>query len=404
MMADVRQAPDAALAPQPGAPLAPGAAAAAANAAAQPQPGAPLAPGAGAAAPLVSVIVPIYNVAPYLDQCLSSIEAQTLRELEIICVNDGSTDGSLDIINMHAQADKRIRVIDKPNEGYGASCNRGIASAVGEWVAVVEPDDWVEPGMYADMLAYRGRFSAEPVDVIKTPYWRICAPGTEHEAKYPCGYTRQVRPRRQPFGIAEAPALLASHPSIWSALYRREFLLEKAIRFREYPGAGWADNPFLIETLCQARLLYLRSHYYCYREDTPEKIAATAHAQPLMPFERWMEMTNILEGLAIDDPAVLDAHYQRGFYNYQVAADHAGLDDLATAQAVKECFMRMSPAIVFASPRIAPDQKLAFASILSLPAPKVSPNRHRIRQFFHYWRSYGLRHAINSAKESLRRR
>lgn len=103
---------------------------------------------------LVSVIVPIYNAEPFLDQCLKSISSQTHKNLEIICLNDGSTDESLSIMQTHAAQDNRMRVIDKPNQGYGATCNRGIEEASGQWIAIVEPDDWIEPGMYADMLAF----------------------------------------------------------------------------------------------------------------------------------------------------------------------------------------------------------------------------------------------------------
>ena len=119
---------------------------------------------------LVSIIVPIYNVERYLDQCLDSIEAQTYKNLEIICINDGSTDNSLSIIEKHAAADPRYRVIDKENGGYGVGCNLGISEATGTWISIVEPDDWLDPHMYEDMLAFAGTFE-ERLDVIKTPWW-----------------------------------------------------------------------------------------------------------------------------------------------------------------------------------------------------------------------------------------
>ena len=96
----------------------------------------------------VSIIVPMYNVAETLDQCLLSLEAQTYADLQIICMNDGSTDQSSQIARDHAARDQRIVVVDKANEGYGATCNRGIALADGEWVAIVEPDDYLDPTRY----------------------------------------------------------------------------------------------------------------------------------------------------------------------------------------------------------------------------------------------------------------
>ena len=75
--------------------------------------------------PLVSLVVPIYNVADYLEQCLASIQSQSYTNLEIICLNDGSTDSSLALLEAYAARDGRIVIIDKENEGYGATCNRG---------------------------------------------------------------------------------------------------------------------------------------------------------------------------------------------------------------------------------------------------------------------------------------
>ena len=96
---------------------------------------------------LVSIIVPVFNAEPYLAQCLDSILAQTHRELEVICLNDGSTDGSLAIMQAYAARDERIRVIDKQNQGYGATCNRGLEEARGAWISIVEPDDLLQPGV-----------------------------------------------------------------------------------------------------------------------------------------------------------------------------------------------------------------------------------------------------------------
>lgn len=134
---------------------------------------------------LISVIVPIYNAQPYLGQCLNSIVGQTYKNLEIILLNDGSTDDSLTTIHRFAGDDARIKVVDKQNQGYGATCNRGIAEATGTWISIVEPDDWIEPDMYADMLAFAAKFEEEgtPLDIVKTPYWRIWMPDTDEERR-----------------------------------------------------------------------------------------------------------------------------------------------------------------------------------------------------------------------------
>ena len=101
---------------------------------------------------VVSVILPIYNAGRYLDQALASVEEQTYDAIEIICVNDGSTDDSLTIMRAQANRDSRIRVINQPNRGYGAAMNRGIAEATGTWIAILEPDDWIEPDAYSEIV------------------------------------------------------------------------------------------------------------------------------------------------------------------------------------------------------------------------------------------------------------
>ncbi|MBR2789635.1 MAG: glycosyltransferase [Eggerthellaceae bacterium] len=320
----------------------------------------------------VSVIVPIFNVEKYLDQALDSLEAQTYPNLEIICVNDGSTDSSLDIIKRHAEADSRYVVIDKKNAGYGSGCNCGMDHATGEWIAILEPDDWLEAGMFADMLSFGSRFEEIP-DIIKTPYVRIWLPDTQEQKRYECSYRGRVKPAKQPFTVEEAPHLVRHHPSIWSAIYRKSFLEEFGIRFHEIPGAGWADNPFLMDTLLRARrIVYLDKAYYCYRETTPEKEAAAFRKNPALPFDRWQDMTDIMEELHVTDPGLVKMHIDKGFmYRDSVIANNDP-DVPAILEMEKKMFDRMDPAAVFADPSISPGKKARFATVRSIDCPKQS--------------------------------
>lgn len=95
--------------------------------------------------PKVSVIVPVYNVEPYLRQCLDSIVSQTLKDIEIILIDDGSTDGSGEICDEYKREDHRIRVIHKVNEGLSAARNDGIDASTAPYIMFVDGDDWVEP-------------------------------------------------------------------------------------------------------------------------------------------------------------------------------------------------------------------------------------------------------------------
>lgn len=101
--------------------------------------------------PKVSVIVPVYNVEKYLARCVESIQAQTEKDIQIILVNDGSTDNSLEICKKYQAVDGRIEVIDKPNEGVSSARNKGIEIARGEYIGFIDPDDWIEKDMYENM-------------------------------------------------------------------------------------------------------------------------------------------------------------------------------------------------------------------------------------------------------------
>lgn len=343
---------------------------------------------------LVSVIVPIYNAEKYLDQCLESILGQTHRNLEVICINDGSTDASLSIIKAHAAADERVRVIDKENGGYGQGCNRGIEAARGAWVSIIEPDDWVEPTMYEEMLAFADSFE-ERLDIVKCPWTDIHDwDDPEKQAPYPSLMVDRLKTSTAPFTIAEHTVLMELHPSIWSAIYRRDFLRENNIRFIEYPGAGWADNPFLVETLCQAKaIVYLNKPFYNYRCDLPGSTLNHATDEAVArPFDRWLDMLQIIERLGITDTRVIGAHYLRGFnYTFGAIFDD-GWDNEVVQKKTREIFSKMDPDIVAQIPNLAPHRKRFFFSVMGETPKKYSTlpwAKHLAREALHTVRTEG---------------
>ena len=99
--------------------------------------------------PLISVIIPVYNTQDYIERCIQSIQDNTYTNLEIICVNDGSRDNSLDVLQSLAEKDARIKVIDKPNGGVSSARNAGMDIATGEYIAFVDSDDWVHKDFFA---------------------------------------------------------------------------------------------------------------------------------------------------------------------------------------------------------------------------------------------------------------
>ena len=117
--------------------------------------------------PLVSIIVPVYNLIEYLDRCVESLKSQTYREIEIILVDDGSTDGSGAMCDAYAQKDSRIKAIHKENGGLVSAWKCGLKESKGRYVSFVDGDDWIDTGMIEDMLRYT---SAEEGEVISCDY------------------------------------------------------------------------------------------------------------------------------------------------------------------------------------------------------------------------------------------
>lgn len=318
----------------------------------------------------VSVIIPCYNTERFLDQALTSAEQNSRVELEIIVLNDGSTDGSLKIMEDHAARDPRVKVIDKKNQGYGATVNRGIREATGTYIAILEPDDWVKPRMYDDLFAFACTFDELP-DIVKTPYWRVWMPTTPKERLLHCSYYKRINPPQQPFTLSECPRIVQHHPSIWSALYKKSFLDDFDIRLKEVPGAGWVDNPFLFETMCQARsIVYLDRPYYCYREDLPGSSSATRVLA--LSLERWQDMADVVDKYTPDDFGIRCALTVIGFRYAGEAIGRGALEDPELKPMLRDVFKRMDPKAIMSLDNVSPQlRRLAF-ELADRPVPKIS--------------------------------
>ena len=119
--------------------------------------------------PKVSIVVPIYNVEQYLVQCLDSILAQTLQDIEIILVDDGSKDASGTICDVYADKNSRVRVFHQPNGGYGKAVNLGFSLAQGEYLGIIESDDFIKPEMFERLYLAAVQHDA---DIVKSNFYR----------------------------------------------------------------------------------------------------------------------------------------------------------------------------------------------------------------------------------------
>lgn len=174
--------------------------------------------------PPISVVVPVFNVEEYLPECLESLAGQTFREIEIICVDDGSSDASGQICDAYAARDSRFRVLHQANSGPSASRNRGMDLARGEYLIFVDSDDWVEPEMCEKAYAQIRRTGADMVQFFFDEF------GAQQ------GMPRKFRTlplKRCETNFEKIRCVNAAMCVVWARIYRLAFLREKNVRFLE---------------------------------------------------------------------------------------------------------------------------------------------------------------------------
>ena len=255
----------------------------------------------------ISIIVPIYNAEKYLEQCLESIRKQTLQDIEIICVDDGSTDLSPQIMDKFKSEDNRFVVIHKPNGGNGHSMNAGLAVATGDYIGCVEADDFIESNMFEKLYMYSNEGT---VDIVKSNFWN-CYEKEDGTIEKIINQERSNMPDVvEPFTIKEYPQILWGHPSIWSAIYKRELIQKNGIKFKEAKGGGWVDNPFFFDTMCCAKsIIWTSRPFYNYR--TEVEGSSSKGYDFNIPFDRMMDNLEVLKKRNCQDEETLKFAYAR---------------------------------------------------------------------------------------------
>ncbi len=254
----------------------------------------------------LSVIIPVYGAEKYLHQCLDSILAQTFNDFEILLIDDGSKDNCPQIIDEYASKDSRITAIHKENSGYGASVNVGLDKAKGKYIAIIEPDDFIDSRMFEDLFTLAEQTGA---DITKSAYYLNYEVG-KYKNCVLFDFADKFSIPQGAFNIEDCPEFLSYHPSIWSAIYRREFLNKNNIRMIEATGAGWTDNPFQVQTMCLAeKIAYTSKAYYHWRVETLYDYDALKDYT--IPFKRSREIHTWLSQNNISSPKILKNLYKR---------------------------------------------------------------------------------------------
>ena len=180
--------------------------------------------------PKASVIVPVYKVEEYLEKCVQSILAQTERDFELILVDDGSPDRCGALCDSLAQTDPRVRVIHQENQGLGGARNTGIREARGDWLLLVDSDDWIEPKILEKAMEAGLR---EEADLVMFAFRTVDEQGRE------LGVFREDMPKERGIGLQEHKEALLTAPCAWNKLYRRSFFQGTGLA---YPPRVWYED------------------------------------------------------------------------------------------------------------------------------------------------------------------
>ena len=263
--------------------------------------------------PVISVVLPVYNAEPYLREALDSVISQTFRNIEIICVNDGSTDNSLAIMQEYAASDQRIIIDDGPNGGYGKAMNRGIDRARGAYIAILEPDDTLLPTMFEDLLPVAEK---DNLDFIRADFNRFtkCNDGSyKYTQESICHEDASL------YGKVLNPQIDLSLFNVrmqnWTGLTRKSFLDKHSIKFHESPGARFQDNSFWFQTYCWAtRIEYINQPYYCHRDDNPNSSTNRTDLMFAM-LDEWQWIREYLAQYPEKEKRLVEVFQLRKFHN-----------------------------------------------------------------------------------------
>lgn len=239
--------------------------------------------------PTISVVIPVFNAEETISRCLRSVQAQEIHDLEILCVDDGSTDRSTTIIEQMAAEDPRIQLIRQKNRSAGAARNTGMAHAKGEYLHFLDADDTVCPGIYQRAADSLERTGAQ-VCVFQ---YRVRDRETGEEKLVPC----LLNGRERVTSLCQEPAFFVYNTvAPWNKLYRRRWVEENKLRFDEIPCGN--DRGFYFRWLAAARSVSLLMDYgICYQ---------VKNCAALTGNSRWRQLDSLFFAWKTAERALID--------------------------------------------------------------------------------------------------
>lgn len=272
--------------------------------------------------PLVSIIIPVYNVEQYLPQCLDSVLSQTYTNIEVICVNDGSPDNSIDILREYESSDSRIRVIEINNHGLSYARNIGAENANGEFIMYLDSDDWVDAETIEIALDNAIQSDADLV------LWNYMKEYSDRSVPVDV-FTEKILFSRDTFNnlyqqligltgpMLKSPAKCDSISTAWGKLYKTSIILENDLTFVDTKVIGTEDLLFNAEYFGNCKTaIALPNRFNHYRKQNLDSLAR--RYKPLL-FQQWTELQRRLKTVCMGKEFLAQS------YNNRIALSLIGL-------------------------------------------------------------------------------
>ena len=254
----------------------------------------------------VSIIIPIYNVETYLEKCLDSVVNQSLKNMEVICVDDGSTDLSSRILDKFGRNDSRIRVFHRTNAGYGSAVNFGIKQARGKYIGIVESDDFVLPEMYETLFNLAEQ---NDLEIVKSDFYLYNDKRTiEVHVNDLNDYYGKI------ITHASRRIFFKFNMYNWAGIYRRDFIQRNQISHLESPGASYQDTGFWFKIMSTCkRAMWIDKAFYMYRQDNPNssiksKDKIYAYYNEYENIEHFLLSRNLMDEWKLSNYYRMEAH------------------------------------------------------------------------------------------------
>lgn len=244
----------------------------------------------------VSIIIPVYNVEKYLSKCIESVLSQTFKDIEVICIDDGSSDGSAKILQEYARTDNRIKVFTQSNKGHFAARHNGLKQATGEYVLFVDSDDWIKSNLIEMTLNCAKQNN---VDVVVFGAYSV---KNNHPYKGMYSVEKISKKYKEKILTLEnyERDLFCVPPTAWNKLYRKELLDNNDIKFQEIKNGE--DQLFYLHTILTAKQIYiLNNNLYYYEKNRPGSITSKKKKNSDAPISNFYIAEKLLNRLGLKD-------------------------------------------------------------------------------------------------------